>query len=106
IKIPTLKDTLQFLTFGYYGKLITRPFLNLSIDQALSEIEMNFNRYIARECLYSFKGIRFNVGVLMAYLMLKFYEISDLRAIVFGKSNKISVDNIRRMLILYQPSSP
>ncbi|MEM3583960.1 MAG: V-type ATPase subunit [Nitrososphaerales archaeon] len=103
IQIPTLKDTIQILTLGYYGKLIIRPSLSLSIDQALSEIEVNFDRYIARECLYSFKGIRSHVGVLIAYLMLKFYEMLDLRAIMFGKANKLPVDKIRRMLILYQP---
>jgi|GEM_PF-1512699 len=103
IQIPTVKDIIQLLTLGYYGKLITRASFGLSIDQALSEIEVNFDRYIARECLYSFQGIRSHVGVLIAYLILKFDEMLDLRAIMFGKANKLPVDNIRRMLILYQP---
>jgi vacuolar-type H+-ATPase subunit C/Vma6 len=102
IQIPTAQDIASLLTSGYYGKLITRASLGLDIDQALSEIEVNFDRYIAKECLYSFQGIRSNVGVIMAYLMLKFNEISDIRAILFGKANKLPVDNIRRILILHQ----
>lgn len=102
IQIPTAKDTMQLLTLGYYGKLITQASLSLGIDRALYEIEVNFDRYIARECLYSFRGIRSHIGIIIAYLMLKFNEISDIRAILFGKANKLPVDDIRRTLILHQ----
>ncbi|MCP8319951.1 MAG: V-type ATPase subunit, partial [archaeon] len=101
IQVPALRDAMQLLSLGHYGKLITQVSLGLEIDQALSEIEINFDRYIARECLLSFQGIRFHVGVIIAYLMLKFNEISDIRAILFGKVNKLPVEDIRRKLMLH-----
>ncbi|MCP8309090.1 MAG: V-type ATPase subunit [archaeon] len=101
IQAPALRDAMQLLSLGHYGKLITRASLGLEIDQALSEIEINFDRYIAGECLYSFQGIRFHVGIIIAYLMLKFNEMSDIRAILFGKVNKLPIDDIRRKLILH-----
>ncbi|MCP8308428.1 MAG: V-type ATPase subunit [archaeon] len=102
IQVPTARDAVQLLTLGHYGKLITRASFGLAIDEAISEIEMNFDRYTAQECFYSFQGFRFHAGLIIGYLMLKFNEISDIRAILFGKANKMPADDIRRKLILHQ----
>ena len=101
IGAPTTRDAMRLLNQGYYGKLITQPSLGLETT-ALSEIETIFDRYLAQECLYSFQGYRFHAGLIISYLTLKFNEISDISAILFGKVNKVPVDTIRRKLILHQ----
>lgn len=65
-----------------------------------STIDRALNRSHAASCLNAFAGSPFNVGLAVAFLFLKNYELRDLFSIVNGKANNASMDHVLDSLIL------
>jgi V/A-type H+-transporting ATPase subunit C len=92
---------LQVLAGSDYGHLLS-PFMSAYKEgETIFPIEVIFKRYLSRECLAMFEGYPFVAGLIIAFLYLKSYEISDLKAILNGKLAQLSPDTIRDFLILY-----
>jgi len=65
-------------------------------------VECALNRSHARTCLNSFAGSPFNVGLALAFLFLKNYELRDLFGVISAKANNVPIDRALGSLILHQ----
>jgi vacuolar-type H+-ATPase subunit C/Vma6 len=52
-----------------------------------------------------FYGDRFHIGALIGYLNLKENEVRNLMAILKGKDEKLSTDDIGKLIILPTPTA-
>jgi V/A-type H+-transporting ATPase subunit C len=71
-----------------------------ALDSSGSGIERALNRSHASSCLNSFAGSPFNIGLALAFLFLKNYELRDLFAIINGKANNVPAERVTESLIL------
>lgn len=71
-------------------------------SHSLSKLEMIMDRGLLKTSLKMLKRYTpfFNIGLLLAFLNLKWFEVRNLRAVVKGVENGISPDKIRKLLIL------
>ncbi|MEM2905910.1 MAG: V-type ATPase subunit [Candidatus Bathyarchaeia archaeon] len=95
---PTLQEAIARLTQGKYAGVLARF---TSRAPETFEVEMGLRRYLAEESLKVFASFPLHVGLILAYLNLKLYEISDVRSIIVGKTLGRSADAIRSSLITY-----
>jgi vacuolar-type H+-ATPase subunit C/Vma6 len=70
------------------------------LEASVSKVERALNRSHARSCINTFAGSPFKVGLALAFLFLKNYELHDLFAIFNGKANNVAPDHILESLIL------
>jgi vacuolar-type H+-ATPase subunit C/Vma6 len=66
----------------------------------VSAVERVLSRDHARRCLNAFAGSPFKVGLALALLFLKNYELHDLFSVINGKANNLPSDRITECLIL------
>jgi vacuolar-type H+-ATPase subunit C/Vma6 len=81
------------------------PYSNAFQGYTISErdtaaVERALNRSHAQSCLSAFAGSPFNVGLALALLFLKSYELHDLFSVISGKANHIPNEHITECLIL------
>jgi V/A-type H+-transporting ATPase subunit C len=71
-------------------------------SQSLSQLEMVLDRGLLKTSLRMLKRytIFFNIGLILAFLNLKWFEVKNLRAIIRGVEDKIPPDKIRKLLVL------
>jgi vacuolar-type H+-ATPase subunit C/Vma6 len=70
------------------------------INGGVTGVERALNRSHAISCLNAFAGSPFNVGLALAFLFLKNYELHDLFTILNGKANNVPMDRVIDSLIL------
>jgi len=70
------------------------------MERAAVGIERALNRSHANACLNAFAGSPFNVGLALAFLFLKNYELHDFFSIINGKANNVPADRVLESLIL------
>ncbi len=63
-------------------------------------VEIALNRSHAASCLDAFAASPFNVGLALAFLFLKNYELRDLFSIINAKANDVQPDRVLNSLIL------
>lgn len=63
-------------------------------------VERALNRSHVTSCLNSFAGSPFNVGLALAFLFLKNYELHDLFSLINAKANNVPADRVIDSLIL------
>lgn len=80
-----------------YAKAFQGPGLS---DGSAAGVERALNRSHAITCLNAFAGSPFNVGLALALLFLKNYELRDLFSIINGKANNAPMDRVLDSLIL------
>jgi vacuolar-type H+-ATPase subunit C/Vma6 len=95
---------LRLMTTGYYKKLLSPFLIRCETQKSFLPLEVGFKRYLAREYLKSFEGLRFHAGLIMSFLNLKMFELEDLKAIIIGKASGLSADHIKGILVLHQPT--
>lgn len=71
-------------------------------SQSLSKLEMILDRGLLKTSLRMLKRYTpfFNIGLILAFLNLKWFEVRNLRAIMIGVEEKIPPDEIRKLLVL------
>jgi len=72
----------------------------VGLNGGVARIERALQRNHAARCLNAFAGSPFNVGLAIAFLFLKNYELRDLYTILNGKANSVSAERIYDSLIL------
>jgi vacuolar-type H+-ATPase subunit C/Vma6 len=70
------------------------------IDGSAAAVERALNRSHATSCLNAFAGSPFNVGLALAFLFLKNYELRDLFSIINAKANNVPADRVMESLTL------
>ena len=63
-------------------------------------VERALKRDHAINCLNAFAGSPFNVGLALAFLFLKNYELHDLFGVINGKANNVPAERVLESLIL------
>lgn len=71
------------------------------MESAALGVERALNRSHATSCLNTFAGSPFNVGLALAFLFLKNYELHDFFSIINGKANNVPADRVVESLILH-----
>ena len=76
-------------------------FRNITMSEGvIVDVERALHIYHVQRCLNAFAGFPFNVGLALALLFLKDYELHDLLSVINGKANGIMSDRITNSLIL------
>jgi vacuolar-type H+-ATPase subunit C/Vma6 len=83
-----------------YAKAFQGPGL---VDESAASIELALNRSHAVTCFNAFAGSPFSVGLALALLFLKNYELRDLFSIINGKANNAPMERVLSSLILRVP---
>jgi vacuolar-type H+-ATPase subunit C/Vma6 len=95
-----IQSLMRVLEKTPYAKALQVPSL---VDENVASIELALNRSHAVACLNAFAGSPFNVGLALALLFLKNYELRDLFSIINGKANNASAERVLNSLILRGP---
>jgi len=67
---------------------------------SLHQLDVLLRREHASSCLAAFSGFPFQAGLPVAFVYLIGYEASDLRGMISGKQEALSVERIQQLLIL------
>jgi len=76
------------------------PALLLDPRSGLHELEIRLQREIAKECQAAFLGFPFHLGVPVAYLLLKEYEVQDIIVLIEGKTARMPREALEPHLVL------
>ncbi len=100
--LSTVGDQVRGIRLTYYAQALGKTSFDAAPRSGVSLLETAFNRYFARQCYQAFSGSRFFAGLAIAFLFLKRFETSDLKAILTGKAAGLSSEEIREKIILHQ----
>ena len=78
-------------------------FLDAGVAFDAAAVEYALNRSHAKTCFNVFAGSPFNVGLALAFLFLKNYELRDLFGLINAKVNNVPSERALESLVLYQP---
>jgi V/A-type H+-transporting ATPase subunit C len=70
-------------------------------ESDITRIESVVDRYIAHQSFKEFVGYSFHIGVALAYLNFKFYELRNIKAVIVGKYENIPIQKIRDALVFF-----
>jgi len=85
-----------------YQYILTDLLKEYESSRSLSRLEMVLDRSLLKTSLRMLKRYTpfFNIGLILAFLNLKWFELKNLRAIMRGVESKIAPDKIRELLVL------
>jgi len=85
-----------------YQYILSDVLREYEASESLSHLEMVLDSGLLKTSLRMLKRYTpyFNIGLILTFLNLKWFEIKNLRAIVRGVEEKIPPDKIRRLLVL------
>ncbi len=110
------------LPFGYHARdadiraiaagadileIVSRLYPDISLEDSileeprvwLPELETKLQRQVARQCRKEFTGFPFHIGIPLAFLVLKRFEIQDLTVLAEAKSSQVPADRFRPLLL-------
>ena len=99
--IKSLLATAKLSRARDYYYMLTDVLERYEASPSLSRLEMALDRSLVKTSLRMLKRYTpfFNVGLILAFLNLKWFELKNLRAIVRGAEAKIPPDKIKEVLI-------
>jgi vacuolar-type H+-ATPase subunit C/Vma6 len=75
--------------------------LDASTTGANTKVEYGLHREHAKTCVNMFAGSPFNVGLALAFLFLKNYELRDLFGLINAKANEVPTEQVLDSLVLH-----
>lgn len=93
-------NALRAFTKTTYASSVTRFLDTFKEGDPLHPLDVFLRRKHATSCLSAFTGFPFRAGLPLAFAYLVNHEVSDLRSIVFGKRDNLSMERIEQFLIL------
>lgn len=94
-----IKEALKIMLFKHYREIYNQA-LNLIERNKLINIETILNKH-----LYNYyknlwkKPHPFNIGLIIAYIGLKWFEIKNIKSIIYGKSYGLPANEIQKTII-------
>lgn len=100
--VESLLATAKLAMARDYRYVLTDLLREYEASQSLSQLEMVLDRGLLKTSLRMLKRytLFFNIGLILAFLNLKWFEVKNLRAIIRGVEDKIPPDKIRKLLVL------
>ncbi len=83
-----------------YPKITDVPVLLTDPRKGLPELEVQLLRSVREQCREAMVGYPFHIGVILAFLILKQFEIKDLTVLVEAKASRTPVEGFRPYLII------
>ena len=108
VRAPDIRSSIESLlaaarlgTVRDYQYLLTDLLEEYEASTSLSGLEIVLDRGLLKTSLRMLKRYTpfFNIGLILAFLNLKWFELRNLRAIVRGAEDRMPPDKIRRLLI-------
>ncbi|MFX1520615.1 MAG: V-type ATPase subunit [Promethearchaeota archaeon] len=82
-----------------YGPIIEEIQEKEGID--IPRLEIGFQRFHANKCRVRLADYPFQINPIYSFILIKYFEIRDLRIILVGKLEEIDPASIRRLLVFY-----
>lgn len=100
--IESLLLTVKLAVARDYQYMLSDLLKNYDASQSILSLEIVLDRCLLKTSLKMLKEYTpfFNVGLILAFLNLKWFELRNLRAIVKGAENNIPSNKIKKLLIL------
>jgi V/A-type H+-transporting ATPase subunit C len=100
--IESLLETAKKNSVKDYQIMLTAILREYEASQSLSQLELVFDRSLLKTSLRILKRHTpyFNIGLVLAFVTAKWFEVKNLSVIVRGAEAKISPDRIESLLIL------
>lgn len=79
------------------------PNVNALLDEprkGLPTLETELKRYVMQQCMATFLGNPFHIGIPLAYLVLSDLETQDLTVLIEAKSSLMQAADFRPFLVL------
>jgi len=100
VEAATALEAMQTFSSGHYGTTISDVMAECERQKTLLPLELALKRFFAQRCSHAFVGYPFGIGPLLAFLNLKYFEALDIRALLLGKREKKSAEELRHLLLL------
>ena len=100
--IESLLTTARLALAVDYWRMLSDFLKEYETSHSLSRLEIVLDRGLLKTSLRMLKKYThfFNIGLILALLNLKWFEVKNLRAIVKGAEGKIPMDRTKKLLIL------
>lgn len=95
----TMLEALRFFAVGPYDEIVDRIRMIIEENQSLADAEHFVEEYLTREDGRVFYGYPFHLGIVLGFLNLLTVELRSMRAVLVGKVEGVSADEIRESLI-------
>lgn len=97
-----VEDAINTLMVKDYKKWATEALKEYSTSKSVSPVEIVLDRLLLKlnQSIFIKYPSPFHIGVILAFLNLKWFELKNLRAIVTGNENKVSREKIKNVLIV------
>ena len=100
ISSETMNHALDIFTRSpNYGPLIDVIQKKEGLD--IPSLEIGFQRFYVRKCRIRLADYPFQISPIYCFVLLKYFEIHDLKIIMIGKLEGIDPTDIRKLLVMY-----
>jgi V/A-type H+-transporting ATPase subunit C len=100
-KARNVSELLNMFATTAYKDVVQQARESFEKESDITQLENLADRYIAHQSFREFIGYSFHIGVALAYLNLKFYELRNIKAVIVGKYENIPIQKIRNTLIFF-----
>lgn len=88
-----------FTRSPYYGPIIEKIQEKEGLD--IPSLEIGFQRFHARKCRVRLADYPFQVSIVYCFVMIKYFEMRDLKIILTGRLEEIDPEDIQKLLVYY-----
>ncbi|MEM3019412.1 MAG: V-type ATPase subunit [Candidatus Bathyarchaeia archaeon] len=101
LKAQEVEGAIRALMAQPYRDMLTRVLMEYERCGSLAIVDLEGDRLLAKMCrrILRVYPSPFHVGVILSYLILKWFEVRNLRAIVYGKEDGLRPESIERLLV-------
>jgi vacuolar-type H+-ATPase subunit C/Vma6 len=100
-KTRSALEVLSLVGTAAYREIVQQGRELYEKEPDITQIEGLADRYIAHQSFKEFTGYSFHIGIALAYLNLKFYELRNIKASIIGKYENIPIQKIRNVLTFF-----
>jgi V/A-type H+-transporting ATPase subunit C len=100
-KARNASELLNMFATTAYKDIVQQARESFEKESDITQLENIVDRYMAHQSFREFIGYSFHIGVALAYLNLKFYELRNIKAVIVGKYENIPIQKIRNALTFF-----
>nr|HDO80539.1 hypothetical protein [Candidatus Bathyarchaeota archaeon] len=95
-----IEEALNMLIATPYRELAHKVREAYRKSPTLSSVEHAFEEHLVQTAYLSMAGFPFQIGTVLAYLDLKYYELRNIKIIIIGKEENVNPATIRELLVV------